>query len=71
MDAPFPFFVVTAWKENVNLVGFAAEVDSQNQCNNGVFSANKTDLITLSCLNLYLLRTLLEVFRENEKLGVD
>lgn len=51
--------------------GFAAEGDSQNQCMNGVFSANKTDLITLSCLNLCLLRTLLEVIRENEKLGVD
>lgn len=51
--------------------GFAAEGDSQNQCIYGVISANKTDLITLSSWNLCLLRTLLEVIRENEKLGVD
>lgn len=53
MDAPFLFFAVTAWKE-FKFGGFAAEGDSQNQCMNGVFSANKTDLITPSCLNLSL-----------------
>lgn len=51
--------------------GFAAEGDSQNECMNGVFSGNKTDLITQSCLNLCLLRILLEVIRETEKRSVD
>lgn len=64
-------FCCNCMERQFKVGGFAAKGDSQNQCMNGVFGANKTDLITPSCLNLCLWRILLEVIRETEKLGVD
>lgn len=57
------FFFSFAWKNNFHLGFFAVEGDSQIWCMNVMFSANKIDLISLSCLNLWLLRLLLAVIR--------
>lgn len=58
-----PLLFSFAWKNTFHLGFFAVEGDSQIWCMNVMFSANKIDLISLSCLNLWLLRLLLAVIR--------